>query len=164
MNIEKNCFSCKKYIFCKSPIKQNIDDNSEMQIFSCPDYESMYMSFPVTVSGININTEVDGLRKSKVGSLVAIRPCNDENDKTYLGMFLGELPAGINVSHNNDTKQLNVGYDLNPAIYVFDLKKIVFGYESWWSFIDSEKQFKQITDEDIDSQWYVQFFKSFGNE
>jgi hypothetical protein len=39
------------------------------------------------------------------------------------------------------------------------LKKIVFGYESWWSKIDDPDKLKDIGDDDIDKTWYVQMFK-----
>ena len=48
----------------------------------------------------------------------------------------------------------------NPAIFVPELKKIVFGCESWWRKIDSMDEVKDITDEDIENQWYVKLFKS----
>ena len=43
----------------------------------------------------------------------------------------------------------------NPAIWVPDLKKIVFGMESWWGVLRSRTISKQITDADIQNVWYV---------
>jgi len=47
----------------------------------------------------------------------------------------------------------------NPAIFVFDLNEIIFGYESWWGVIESEKQLKEITNDVIDNVWYVKALK-----
>ena len=43
----------------------------------------------------------------------------------------------------------------NPAMFVPELKKIIWGCGSWWSKIKSEGDLKQITDEDIKNTWYV---------
>ncbi len=47
----------------------------------------------------------------------------------------------------------------NPAIFVFDLKKVIYGYESWWGEIKSEEDFRKITDLDINNLWYVKALK-----
>lgn len=52
----------------------------------------------------------------------------------------------------------------NPAIYVFDLQRIIFGAESWWSIIENPEELKDITDDDINSQWYVKALKAMHNE
>ena len=48
----------------------------------------------------------------------------------------------------------------NPAIYVFDLQRIIFGAESWWSIIENQEELKDITDDDINNQWYVKALKA----
>lgn len=126
--------------------------------FVCDAYECRYIEYPIEVSEINTNTNVFTLRESAIGKFVKIKVCS--NDKTYLGLFLGELPNGIKVSHNNETKVLNLGYMGNPAIFVFDLNKIVYGCESWWGVIENESDLREITDADIDNIWYVKALKS----
>jgi hypothetical protein len=44
----------------------------------------------------------------------------------------------------------------NPAMYVFSLKKVILGVSSWWQRIKKPEDLKQITEEDINSVWYVQ--------
>jgi hypothetical protein len=57
---------------------------------------------------------------------------------------------------NPKTGVLEVGLAMhNPAIWVPDLKRIVFGMESWWGVIDNPDDLKQITDADIQNVWYV---------
>ena len=45
-----------------------------------------------------------------------------------------------------------------------ELKKIIYGCESWWHEITSVEELKDITDSDIDNTWYVQLLKNIGKE
>lgn len=129
--------------------------------FICDSYKCIYIEYPIEVSKINKDLDRTTLGASKVGNFVKIRPCAEEyNNKTFLGLYLGDLPVGIRVSHNPDTKELILSYDNNPAIYVFDLKKIIFGCESWWGIVETEADLKDITDIDIDNVWYVKALNS----
>jgi len=102
----------------------------------------------------------------ETGSLVSIRPVGEEYDKkTFLGIFLGEIAQNPMVRHNKDTETIHVGFGYhNPAIFVPELKKTIYGYESWWGKIESEEQLKEITDESIDSVWYVKALKKIAAE
>lgn len=129
--------------------------------FICDKYKSRYIEYPIEVSKINKNTEKRGLRDSEIGKFAKISPCGKEYEgKTYLGLFLGDLPIGNHVSHNNETKELNISFSTNPAIFVFDLKKIIYGCESWWGIIEKEEDLKDITDKEINNIWYVKALKS----
>ena len=75
-------------------------------------------------------------------------------------MYLGELPISTHISHNSDTKELNVSFSNNPAIFVFELNTIIYGCESFWGIIESEDDLKEITDDDIDNVWYIKALKS----
>lgn len=87
-----------------------------------------------------------------VGSLVRIKPCDE--DKTYLGILIGEIALGSSITTVNDKIQLNFAHH-NPAILVPELNKVIYGSESWWSEIESEDELKEITNEDIENVWYV---------
>ena len=63
-------------------------------------------------------------------------------------------------SYRPKTKMLQVSSHNNPAIFVPELKRIVWGMESWWGAVKSEDELKEITDEDIDNVWYVKLLKS----
>mgnify|MGYP000282015848 FL=1 len=39
-----------------------------------------------------------------------------------------------------------------------------FGAESWWSIIENPEELKDITDDDINSQWYVKALKAMHKE
>lgn len=92
-----------------------------------------------------------------VGTWVAIRPVNDNPEqKTYLGVYLGALPVkNATTSYHLKTKELSFLVRTNPGIFVPDLNKVVYGYESWWGRIKKPEDLKQITDQDIDNVWYV---------
>jgi hypothetical protein len=112
--------------------------------------------------------EFDGrlLYHDKVGKLAKIRPCGEEyGNKTYLGIFLGDIPQSPMVSHNSETGVLKIRAHCNPAIFVPDLNKVIFGCESWWSVVENEKDLdKEITDELIQNQWYVRLAKLMGGK
>jgi hypothetical protein len=98
--------------------------------------------------------------KTDKAVFVKVRPCGKEyGNKTYLGILLGDMACGTSLSiEDNKIKVSWATY--NPAIFIPGLKKIVFGYESWWSKIDDPDQLKDIRDDAIDKTWYVQMFKN----
>ena len=88
------------------------------------------------------------------GSLVAVRPVNSE--KTYLGVYLGEIPIRVSHAFDPKTKELNFYIGSNPAICIPDLGcRVVMGAGSWWRELKSKDQLKDITDADIQNVWYV---------
>lgn len=176
-NIKRNCNSCKFGEFDRC---DTLKDNQEYQSlwnphrinsildalhfkdnFVCDGYKCLYIQYPIEVSKINQNTELFCLNKNDIGKFVKIVPCAKEyGGKTYLGLYLGDLPLEITVSHNQETKVLSLGYLTNPAIFVFELKKIVFGAESWWGLIENENELRDITQSDVDNVWYVKALKA----
>jgi hypothetical protein len=131
----------------------------------------MAIEYPIEIDDIvlkSVSVVKEGMIYNS-GDLVAIRPCGEEyKNQTYLGVYLGDIARGVGVSYDKDSKDkdgntkkvLIVGLSgHNPAIFVPDLGKIVFGCESWWTRIKDETHLKKITDEDIDNQWYVKLFK-----
>ena len=83
------------------------------------------------------------------GSFVSVRPCGDEyEDKTYLGLYVGEVAIGGTLSMHN------------PCIWVPDLEQYIFGCESWWGKISTAEDLHKITDEDIENVWYVRALKA----
>lgn len=123
------------------------------------------MEYPIEVKGIEFGKEEVWKEKclfsGSCGSMVSVRPCGKEyEDKTYLGVLLGEISTSPRVEYNKGTGVLNVSFSQhNPAIFVPDINKIIFGYESWWGEIESEEQLHQITDADIENVWYVKALK-----
>lgn len=145
---------------CKTQDYKEVCDND---CDNCAKYDSRFIEYPITVNSLETEAidYTDCLYKSYIGKPVAVRVC--ENNKTYIGLFLGELPIHVQTSYNNKSGELNIRHHFNPAMFVPELNRIVFGNESWWRIIESESQFSEITDVDIENTWYVKILKSFGN-
>lgn len=149
----------------KSTIKLDTAIIYEKDCEGCPKYESRFIEFPIVVNNIKVHScRYDDLR---VGSYVRIRLCAKEYEgKTHLGIYLGELPISNGVLYNKESKELSISPHMNPAIYVPALKKIIYGYESWWTIIPDEEfgTDKEITDELINNQWYVQLLNAMAKK
>lgn len=105
------------------------------------------------------NNIIEARFGNKIGTLVQIRPCGEDyQGKTYLGFYLGDIARSFSFAISEDNIQCNWSRH-NPAIFVPELKKIVYGYESWWQVIRSEDQLRQISDDDIQNVWYVKLLK-----
>lgn len=140
--------------------KDSIDD---LEV-SCDSYTNKYIEYPLTINGVNKpkDTGIRDYYRGGAGTLVKIRPCADEyKHKTYLGLLLGEIDTGLMVNHSPMSGMLSIYRHYNPAIFVPELKKIIYGMESWWGIIKSEEDLRTITNEDIDKTWYVQLLKNF---
>lgn len=97
----------------------------------------------------------DVLFGGKCGDMVSIRPCNARfGDRTYLGVMLGEISQGIQLTIRGDELHYDASYH-NPAILIPDLGEVVFGNASWWGVITDATQLREITDADISNVWYV---------
>ena len=131
--------------------------------YCCDDFSSHWLEYPFAVS--EIKKEDIKYNEYDCGTLVKIRPCKDEfKSKTYVGIYLGDLPTDISSSLNNKTKVLTLSTIRNPAIFIPELNQIIFGYESWWGKIESIDELNNITDEDIDNVWYVRLLKSMAEK
>lgn len=127
---------------------------------TCPCYDSLYIQYPLEINGINISP-LEGWNLNSVGQPVAVRPCSENpENRTYLGMYLGEQPWFLSASFHRDTRRLDVSAACNPMIYIFETRRIVRGADSWWSRIRSLEDMPQISDEDISSTWYVQLMNA----
>lgn len=138
--------------------KQEYKTIDESECENCTMYKSMFIEYPIQVTKIDQNPidYQDCLYKSYIGKPVKVRL----GKKTYLGVFIGELPTSAHISHNEQTGVLTVNHMTNPAMFVPELNRLVFGSESWWGVIESPEDFKEISDEDINNVWYVQMAKS----
>jgi hypothetical protein len=124
------------------------------------------IKFPIEVSSIkneplykDINNPSGWL--AACGDLVQVRPVGEKyKEKTYLGILLGDLPLEVFIMHNRETKELKIEPYRNPAIFVPELKEIIWGCGSWWSEIESEEELRQISNDDIQNVWYVKLLKA----
>lgn len=169
--LHSNKEECCK-IHCRKKMFENkIIPFSEVEEFSnkernCENFKARYIRYPITVNKINYDNCEGYISNScgnKTGDLVKIRPCDEEfNNKTYLGIFIGEVATNPYVTFN-ENNELNFCLSTNPMIYIPELKRCIFGYESWWSDIENEDGLKDITDEDINNTWYVKAIKDMFN-
>ena len=130
----------------------------------CESYKSRYIEYPLTINGIeNKKIDTTGLFHT-CGELCSVKPCGEEyKGKCYFGIYIGDLPIAISSSYNEETGILTNRTTDNPAIFVPELNKIIYGCESWWRKIDSIDEFKDISDEDISNTWYVKMLKDMLN-
>mgnify|MGYP001040520514 CR=1 FL=1 len=179
-NIKKNCNNCKISFGCsilkEELVKNGYDENNDKvdnwklihkvrKNYICDKYKSFYTKYPLEISKINNVKNAKSCKDIRIGKFVRIRPCKEEyGDKTYLGLYLGELPIGYNISYNPENKELNVSFRNNPAIFVFDLGKIIYGTESWWGIIENEEDLKEISKGDINDIWYVKALKELSDK
>lgn len=127
----------------------------------CENFKSRYIEYPIMVNYIGTTNINNSYRETDIGKPVRVRPCGDEyKNKTYIGIYLGDLFMQNAVSYHEDTKELTIIPTTNPAIFVPELKKIIYGAESWWNIISDIDNIKDITDTDIDNTWYVQLLKA----
>ena len=136
-------------------------DTNEAECETCPHYKSKYVEYPITVNKIDVRPIKFDSWHCPTGTLVAVRPCGEEyGGKTYLGFFLGDLPTMVWPTFNSETGIISVDTIGNPAMFVPELGKIIWGAGSWWHEIKTEKDFRQISDSDIEGTWYVQLAKA----
>ncbi|RKO61643.1 hypothetical protein [Caldibacillus debilis] len=162
----EKCKKCKKQTFdfdtMETKCSMNMEQFNKAEEEDCPHYKSKFIEFPLTIQGIQNHFTKDGMGSLyECGKLVKIKPCGEKyENKTYLGILLGDLPIGAFVSFHHDDQKLHITPHSNPAIFVPELKKIIYGYESWWGEIESLEDFKEITTEDIENVWYVKLLKA----
>ncbi len=114
------------------------------------------IEYPIEVASIE-SRRAASRKDQEVGSWVSIRPVGDE--KTYLGVYLGDLTLDFLHNYNLKSKVLSIIPHGNPAIYVPDLKRVVWGCESWWGTVNSPEDLRKISDADIQNIWYVKALK-----
>lgn len=155
---------CRNFgLFGCSKLNREVSDED---CNKCQNFESRYIEYPITVENIDVVSFQynAGLRNQDVGKPVRIRPCDEEYEgKTFLGIFLGELPLYNSVCLNK-SNVLTVRPVGNPAIFVPELNKIIFGAESWWQIVKNPAEVGEISDETIQNQWYVQMLRDMSRK
>lgn len=133
---------------------------SRKECEECKKYKSRYIEYPLTINGIeNAKIETKGIRY-ECGTLCEVVPCGEEyGGKSYIGIYIGDLPISITTSLDEKTCILKNSTFNNPAIFVPELKRIVYGCGSWWRAIRSLEDFKGISEEDINDTWYVKLLR-----
>lgn len=111
-----------------------VEEVDPSQCEHCEHYKSRCIKYPITVNSI----KVDELKPKRIEfTPVRVRPFSD--DKTYFGILLGDFPYNSCVEYYEETKELRVRYMESPCILIPELKRIVFGTESWWEKINESE-------------------------
>lgn len=151
---KKSCDKCRKYRpsddFKSLVCTEGLPAEKAEQ---CEHFASRYITYPIQVDRIEVK-QVTHLHKP---CLVRIRPCNC--DKTFLGFLCGDMGDSPMASYSDKERTLQISIMQNPAIFVPELMRVVWGYESWWAPIRSQEELSEITDDIIQAQWYVQLAK-----
>ena len=139
---------------------QDVNNRKNSKCEECKKYKSRYIEYPLTINGIeNAKIETKGIRY-ECGTLCEVVPCGEEyGGKSYIGIYIGDLPISITTSLDEKTCILKNSTFNNPAIFVPELKRIVYGCGSWWRAIRSLEDFKGISEEDINDTWYVKLLR-----
>lgn len=180
--VKKNCNSCKSSMFdmCDGlqnneeylKIKETVSLMEQMKLahkfksnFICDDYRSFYIEYPIEVSKINIENNRDSYKEEDIGKYVRVSPCGEKyNGQTFIGIYLGSLPVGHHITHNSETKELEIRHRNNSAMFVPEINKIIYGHESFWNILTNIEDFKEITKKDIENVWYLKALKSISSE
>ena len=172
-NCEKGiCWKCmhEEKRFSKPVIDENGKEHNYPIINkdtcdNCELYKNKYIEFPINVNSVSLDNEriSSSYKNMDCGKYVAVRICENDNDKTYLGIYLGDFVIGNNYSYNRAKEELSIIAMTNPTIFIPELNKIVFGMESWWYELEKPEDLQEITNEDIDNVWYVQALKMLSN-
>lgn len=134
----------------------------EIEIKDCEDckrYKCRYIEFPLTINELDIKApEPWGIDPA----LCRVRLAKDK--KTYLGIYIGEIPRYTKASFNEESGTLKIFSACNPMIYIPELGRAVFGDESWWNCIEPGEDITDITDETIREQWYMKLLEEDAKE
>lgn len=106
-------------------------------------------------NSIEYHCVVDGWEDDKV------RICKKgecESCQKFKSKYI-EYPITVHEIENKPIDTSGLGHN-NPAIFVPELKKIIYGCESWWKTIRSVDEFSKISNEDINNTWYVKLLQS----
>lgn len=113
------------------------------------------------IKNIDFSNDFELYNKYTKNQLVVVKPCGKEyNNKSYIGIYLGDFPQTVKANIEEDTLIVSPTLN-NPLIYMFETKTVVFGSNSWWKKIENIEEFEKLTDNEIENTWYVQVMKNF---
>lgn len=117
---------------------ENIKNVSCEDCENCDKFSSRYIEYPITVNGIESEKIKSYDLSCECGTLCEIKPCGEEyENKSYLGIYLGELPISIATSYDKDTgvlknRAVNRGKTMKKKALNFNTRKnaIIIGSAS----------------------------------
>lgn len=166
---QKFCASCKKRMQCDklyNQHKQNHTSNDYSEIvldmyYTCDDHEAMYIEFPILVNGITSDLAYDrDNNEQRVGDMCIVSVNADGYDEDlHLGIYLGMLPISIVSLYDRKNTQITNKFNPNPAIFVPKFKKIFYGMNMRWQFLENEYQLQGLADNE--PKEYLEMSKNY---
>jgi hypothetical protein len=146
----------------QAPEVEKVCEDSIATMLSEPDLFHR-LEYPIEISGISFSGSLLSKRGvEKAGQLVKVRPCAEEfENKTFLGIYMGDYGRSVGCTLNRETLVLDIDVSgHNPTIWIPSMRRVVYGFDSWWGILRSEEDLRQITNENIDGIWYVQALRA----
>lgn len=147
---QKFCASCKKRLECDKLYqkqKENHTTNEYAEItvalyYTCDDIEPIYIEFPILVNGISSDLAYNrGENEFRVGDWTIVSVNAEGYDEDFhIGLYLGMLPLSILSMYDRKSTKIVNKFNPNPAIYIPKFKKIFYGMNCRWQFLDSLEQ------------------------
>lgn len=110
-------------MYCSKKVEGDLVAVSGEECESCIQFKNKHIQYPIEVNKIKYEP-FKSWNRYEPGTPVRIMPCAKEyKEKTYLGMYLGNLPTQNYASYERKNKQLDICTMNNPAIFVFELKR-----------------------------------------
>jgi len=143
---QKFCASCKKRMTCDKLYekqKENHSTNEYAEIalalyYTCDEVEPVYIEFPILVNGISSDLAYNrDANEFRVGDWCIVSVNAEGYDEDFhIGMYLGMLPISILSMYDKKTTKIINKFNPSPAIYIPHFKKIFYGMNMRWQFID----------------------------
>jgi len=156
---QKSCSNCKLRISCKL-LKEQLEQNNitneyaeslVSMSFICDNYKQMFIEYPILVQKITTDYNFDKHNEQlNVGKYCITTIFEDGYENIpYLGLYLGEQPLSILSAYESESATIRNKFITNPAIYIFSFKKIFFGVNTKWKFIENIEDLKLVEDEKL---------------
>ena len=119
--------------------------------FICDNYKQMFIEYPILVQKITTDYNFDKHNEQlNVGKYCITTIFEDGYENIpYLGLYLGEQPLSILSAYESESATIRNKFITNPAIYIFSFKKIFFGVNTKWKFIENIEDLKLVEDEKL---------------
>ena len=124
----------------------------------CSGTGSIKKKYPWVITGVEWDCRP--LLKRAKPTWVRVRPCAEEfKNQTYLGWLLGDMALSQMIKLSPEGVLTVSMAAHNPAIFVPELKRVIFGCESWWSALSAPADLAEISNAAINNTWYVMALK-----
>lgn len=153
---QKFCASCKKRMECQKLYEQhkkNKESNELSEVvlslyYVCDEYENMFIEFPILVNGITSDLSYDRNNVEKnVGRWCVVSVNSvDYDEDLHIGIYMGDLPLSIISLYDKTDTTITNRFYTSPAVYVPKFKKIFYGMNMRWKFIENQDDIDTIAE------------------